>query len=125
MAGHRTETVHSGHADDLVRVGYFDQAWLLVRRLPSDPRHRPERQPHARGALEQFAKGSMLKHVAAQLRGTSDEGYERFKRICHAAGIAIVAPLAEALSSEQDGAPQRLRDVLLGFVHRAVNPFNR
>jgi HEAT repeat protein len=58
----------------------------------------------------------MLKHAAAQLRGTSDEGYERFKRICHAAGIAIVAPLAEALSSEQDArARKRLRDILLGF----------
>ena len=58
----------------------------------------------------------MLKHAAVQLRGTSDEGYERFKRICHAAGTAIVAPLAEALSSEQDArARRRLRDILLGF----------
>ena len=104
------------HADDLVRVGYFDQAWELAEAIADRSASRPDRQPHARAALEQFARGSMLKHAAAQLRGTSDEGYERFKRICHAAGTAIVAPLAEALSSEQDArARRRLRDILLGF----------
>ncbi len=104
------------HADDLVRVGHFDQAWLLAEAVADGSAARSERQAHARGALEQFAKGSMLKHAAAQLRGTSDEGYERFKRICHAAGTAIVAPLAEALSAEQDArARRRLRDIMLGF----------
>jgi hypothetical protein len=104
------------HADDLVRVGHFEQAWLLAEAVAERSASRPDRQPHARTALEQFARGSMLKHAAAQLRGTSDEGYERFKRICHAAGTAIIAPLAEALSSEQDArARRRLRDILLGF----------
>ncbi len=104
------------HADDLVRVGHFEQAWLLAEAVAQQSAARPDRQPHARTALEQFARGSMLKHAAAQLRGTSDEAYERFKRICHAAGTAIVAPLAEALSSEQDArARRRLRDILLGF----------
>jgi hypothetical protein len=104
------------HADDLVRVGHFDQAWLLAEAVAERSASRPDRQPHARTALEQFGRGSMLKHAGAQLRGTSDEGYERFKRICHAAGTAIIAPLAEALSSEQDArARRRLRDILLGF----------
>ena len=104
------------HADDLVRVGYFDQAWALAEAVADRAASRLDRLPHARAALEEFARGSMLKHAAAQLRGTSDEGYERFKRICHAAGTAIVAPLAEALSNEQDArARRRLRDILLGF----------
>ncbi len=104
------------HADDLVRVGNFEQAWLLAEAVAERAAARPDRQPHARASLEQFASGSMLKHAAAQLRGTSDEGYERFKRICHTAGTAIVAPLAEALSSEQDArARRRLRDILVGF----------
>jgi len=104
------------HADDLVRVGYFEQAWELAEAIADRSAAHPDREPHARAALEQFARGSMLKHAAAQLRGTSDEGYERFKRICHAAGTAIIAPLAEALSSEQDArARRRLRDILLGF----------
>lgn len=104
------------HADDLVRVGHFEQAWLLAEAVADRVATRPDREPHARTALEQFARGTMLKHAAAQLRGTSDEGYERFKRICHIAGTAIVAPLAEALSSEQDArARRRLRDILLGF----------
>ncbi len=105
-----------GHADDLVRVGHFDQAWLLAEAVADRSASRTDRQPHARAALEQFGRGSMLKHAAPQLRGTSDEGYERFKRICHAAGTGIIAPLAEALSSEQDArARRRLRDILLGF----------
>jgi hypothetical protein len=109
------QTVAS-HADDLVRVGHFEQAWLLAEAVADRSTTRPDRQPHARSALEQFARGSMLKHAAAQLRGTSDEAYERFKRICHTAGTAMVAPLAEALSSEQDArARRRLRDILLGF----------
>ena len=104
------------HADDLVRVGNFEQAWLLAEAVAERAAARPDRQPHARASLEQFASGAMLKHAAAQLRGTSDEGYERFKRICHTAGTAIVAPLAEALSSEQDArARRRLRDILIGF----------
>jgi len=104
------------HADDLVRVGNFEQAWLLAEAVADRSATRPDRQPHARTALEQFARGSMLKHAAAQLRGTSDEAYERFKRICHSAGTAIIAPLAETLSSEQDArARRRLRDILLGF----------
>jgi len=104
------------HADDLVRVGNFEQAWLLAEAVADRSATRPDRQPHARTALGQFARGSMLKHAAAQLRGTSDEAYERFKRICHSAGTAIIAPLAETLSSEQDArARRRLRDILLGF----------
>jgi HEAT repeat protein len=104
------------HADDLVRVGHFEQAWLLAEAIADRAATRPDRQPHARTALEQFTRGSMLKHAAAQLRGSNDESYERFKRICHIAGTAIVAPLAEALSSEQDArARRRLRDILLGF----------
>ena len=64
------------HADDLVRVGNFEQAWLLAEAVAERAAARPDRQPHARASLEQFASGSMLKHAAAQLRGTSDEGYE-------------------------------------------------
>jgi HEAT repeat protein/PBS lyase HEAT-like repeat-containing protein len=106
----------AAHADDLVRVGYFDQAWQLVETVIDQGAATAERQPHARAALERFGRGSMMKHVAAHLRSVPDEGYERFKRICHATGTAAVAPLAEVLSSEQDArARRRLREILLGF----------
>ena len=62
------------HADDLVRVGYFDQAWQLAEAVVDQAAAQPERQPHARAALEQFGRGSMMKHVAAHLRSTDDEG---------------------------------------------------
>lgn len=104
------------HADDLVRVGYFDQAWQLAEAVVDRAGSDPERLTHARIALEQFGRGSMMKHVAAHLRGADDDGYGRFKRICHAMGTAIITPLAEALSSEQDArARRRLRDILIGF----------
>jgi len=104
------------HADDLVRVGYFDPAWQLAEAVVDQAAARPERAVHARSAMEQFGRGSMMKHVAAHLRGANDDGYGRFKRICHAIGTAIIAPLAEALSSEQDArSRRRLRDILIGF----------
>ena len=104
------------HADDLIRVGYFDQAWQLVETIVDQSAGHPERETHARASLEQFGRGTMMKHIAAHLRGANDEGYDRFKRICHAMGTPIIAPLAEALSSEQDArARRRLRDILIGF----------
>jgi hypothetical protein len=104
------------HADDLVRVGYFDPAWQLAEAVVDRAAGRPDREPHARSTLEQFGRGSIMKHVAVHLRNVNDEGYDRFKRICHAMGTAIIAPLAEALSSEQDArSRRRLRDILIGF----------
>jgi hypothetical protein len=104
------------HADDLVRVGYFDPAWQLAEAVVDRAAERPDREPHARAALERFGRGSIMKHVAVHLRGSNDEGYDRFKRICHAMGTTIIAPLAEALSTEQDArSRRRLRDILIGF----------
>ena len=104
------------HADDLVRVGYFDPAWQLAEAVVDRAAERPDREPHARAALERFGRGSIMKHVAVHLRGANDEGYDRFKRICHAMGTTIIGPLAEALSTEQDArSRRRLRDILIGF----------
>jgi hypothetical protein len=104
------------HADDLVRVGYFDQAWQLAEMLARQADKLPGRRPHADAALERFGKGAMMKHVAPHLREAGDESYERFTRLCHAIGPAVVAPLAEALSTEQDArSRRRLRDILLAF----------
>ena len=109
------------HADDLVRVGHFDQAWLLIDTLIEQGNPSPFRRPHAAAALERFARGSMMKHVAPHLRSTDDERFERFKKICHEIGPSIIVPLAEILSSEQDGrARKRLRDVLVGFGPRGA-----
>ena len=104
------------HADDLVRVGYFDPAWQLAEAVVDRAAERPDREPHARSALERFGRGSIMKHVAVHLRGANDEEYDRFKRICHAMGTTIIAPLAEVLSTEQDArSRRRLRDILIGF----------
>jgi hypothetical protein len=104
------------HAEDLIRAGQFETACRLgeavVRASSSDS----ARIPHARPALDRFARGAMMKHVAAHLRAVDEETYERFKALCHAIGPPMVAPLAEALSAEQDArSRRRLRDVLIGF----------
>ena len=104
------------HADDLVRVGYFDQAWELVEAVIVQSGNEPARAQHARVALERFGRGSMMKHVATHLRSSNDASYERFQRLCHAIGPSAVAPLAEVLSAEQDArSRRRLRDILIGF----------
>jgi hypothetical protein len=104
------------HADDLVRVGHFDQAWRLIETVIEQGNPSPFRRPHAITALEQFAKGSLIKHVAPYLRSADDERYERFRHICHSIGPSIVVPLAEVLATEQHaGARKYLRDLLVGF----------
>lgn len=109
----------AGHADDLVRVGYFEQAWELAEGIIDQAAAVPARQPHADSALERFGRGAMMRHVAAHLRSVPDEGYERFKRVCHAIGTAVVTPLAEVLSTEEDArSRRRLREILLGFGAR-------
>ena len=107
------------HAEDLVRVGYFEDAWLLVEAAIDEGARVPVRQPHATSALERFGRGAMMKHVATDLRSGSDRSYERFKRLCHAIGPPVIPPLAEALAVEQDArSRRRLRDILVGFGPR-------
>ncbi len=109
------ETVVS-HAEDLVRVGYFETAWTLAEAVAAQSAQDEARRTHAAAALERFGRGPMMKHVAKHLRGADDDGANRFGRVCHAIGPAIIAPLAEVLSAEQDArSRRRLRDILVGF----------
>ncbi len=112
------ETV-AAHAEDLVRVGYFDQAWELADAIVTQGEREPARRPHASSALDRFGRGTMMKHVSAHLRASDDASYERFKALCHAIGPAVIPALAGVLSSEQDArSRRRLRDILLGFGAR-------
>ena len=109
------ETV-AAHAEDLVRVGYFEQAWELADAIVAQGEREATRRPHAARALERFGRGTIMKHVSTHLRGTDDASYERFKRLCHAIGPSVIPALAEVLSSEQDArSRRRLREILLGF----------
>jgi hypothetical protein len=104
------------HADDLVRVGYFDQAWALVDAIVVEAEKDPNRRAHAAAALERFGRGSIMKHVSSHLRRADDASYERFKALYHAIGPSVIPQLAEVLSSEQDArSRRRLRDILVGF----------
>jgi hypothetical protein len=106
----------AAHADDLVKVGYFDQAWTLADRVIDESERVPGRAAFLHEVLERFGRGPMLKHVAAYLRNADDAAFERFQRLCHAIGTPVIAPLAETLATEQDArARRRLRDVLVGF----------
>ena len=104
------------HAEDLVRVGYFDQAWQLAEAVVREAERNVARRPHADAALQRFGRSSMMKHVAGHLRNVDDAGYERFKALCHGIGTPVITPLAEVLSAEQDArSRRRLRDILLAF----------
>jgi hypothetical protein len=109
------------HADDLVRVGYFDEAWTLVELVIEQSHQSPGRQPHASAALQRFGLGSLMKHVPAHLRTADEPAYERFKRLCHAIGASVIVPLAEGLAGEQDArCRRRVRDILIGFGPRGA-----
>jgi HEAT repeat protein len=104
------------HAEDLVRVGYVDQALRLAEAVSAEGHRVPERGAAARSVLERLGRGPMLRHVARQLRTADEEAYARFKQLSHSIGPAVVAPLAEALSAEQDArSRRRLRDILVEF----------
>jgi HEAT repeat protein len=108
-----------GHADDLVRVGYVDQALALAERVATEGARSPEHERHASAALGRFGTGAMMKHIAAHLRSAGDDAIARFTSLCHAIGTPVIVPLAEVLAAEQDArARKRLRDILLGFGAR-------
>jgi hypothetical protein len=106
----------TAHAEDLVRVGYFDQALHLAESVATEGRRIAAREQAARTVLERLGRGMMVRHAGTQLRTADDQIYEQFKRLAHTIGPAVIAPLAEALSAEQDArARRRLRDILVGF----------
>jgi HEAT repeat protein len=105
-----------GYAEDLVRVGYFDQAVRLGSLVVVEGERIPARTPGVQSALERFGRGTTIRQAAKQLRTADDETYERFKKLSHAVGPSVIAPLAEALSTEQDArSRRRLRDILVEF----------
>jgi hypothetical protein len=104
------------HADELVRVGHFEQAVRLGGAVLAEAERVPGRLDGAKAALERFGRGSTIRQAAKQLRTADDETYERFKKLSHAVGPSVIAPLAEALSAEQDArSRRRLRDILVEF----------
>jgi HEAT repeat protein len=104
------------HAEDLVRVGYFAQALQLADAVATEGRRLPAREGVAQTVLERLGRGAMLRHAARQLRTADDPTYDRLKRLAHRIGPAVIPPLAEALSAEQDArSRRRLRDILVEF----------
>lgn len=110
-----TETVVA-HADDLIRVGYFDQALQLITTLMEEGARVPERAAHATAAIERFGRGSLMKHLPTFLRTAEADAFEKLKGLCHTIGSPVIVPLAEGLAAEQDArSRRRLRDILIGF----------
>jgi len=105
---------------DLLLVGDFAAAGQLVSALTAEaaatsPRHR-ERQPDAAEALTRLATGPMMAHIAGHLQTIDAQAFEQVKSLCLALGEVVIAPLAEALSTEErDEARRRLTDLLLAF----------
>ena len=70
------------HAEDLVRVGYFDQA-LTARGSGGDRGRAASRaqRRRARAVLDRLGRGAMMRHAANQLRHGRRRLYERLKRL--------------------------------------------
>jgi HEAT repeat protein len=104
------------HAEDLVRVGYFDQALRLAESVAIEGARIPDRQEAASTVLSRLGRGTMIRQAAKQLRTADEATYDRFKKLAHAIGPAVIPTLAEALSAEQDArSRRRLRDILVEF----------
>jgi HEAT repeat protein len=104
------------HAEDLVRVGYIEQALQLAELVSTEGERIESRRAPARAVLERLGRGAMMRHAAKQLRTADETSYGRLKRLAHGIGPAVIAPLAEALSAEQDArSRRRLRDILVEF----------
>ena len=104
------------HAEDLVRVGYFDQALTLADTVAAEGQRIPAREAAARTVLERLGRGATIRHAAKLLRTADDPTYERLKGLAHRIGPAVIPTLAEALSAEQDArSRRRLRDILVEF----------
>jgi hypothetical protein len=105
-----------GHAEDLVRVGYFDQALTLADAVATEGQRVPARSAEARTVLERLGRGTLIRHAARLLRTADDPTYDRLKRLAHRIGPAVIPTLAEALAGEQDArSRRRLRDILIEF----------
>jgi hypothetical protein len=116
----------TAHAEDLVRVGYFDHAWQLAETVLQEGDRQAGRKPYAATALERFGRGGAMKHVPAYLRSAPDPSYARFKTLAQAIGPAVIPPLAELLSAEKDGRTRRrLREILVGFGPRGREAVQR
>jgi hypothetical protein len=106
----------ASHAEDLVRVEQFEHAWSLADAVVRYADGHPQRQAHLPKVLEGFASAPIMKRLAQQLRHAGEDTVGRFERLCHAIGTPVIAPLAEALSTEHDArSRRRLRDLLVGF----------
>ena len=105
------------HADDLIRVGYFEQALVLAECVSEEGVRMAARGPAAKAVLERLGRaGGIVRQAGRQLRTADDETYQRFKRLAHAIGPAAIPTLAEALSTETDArGRRRLRDILVEF----------
>ena len=73
---------HGRHARGRSRARRPLRSGVDAHRDASSRRDTPVRsgRPHAAAALDRFARGSLMKHVASHLRSADEEGYERFKR---------------------------------------------
>ena len=108
----------AAHADDLVRVGHFDQAWPLVDAVIARAQRSRPGGRHAAAALERFGRGAIMKHVRRRTcAAPTSVDYERFK-----GALPRDRPARSSRRSPRccppnrtPRAPARLRDVLVGF----------
>ena len=100
------------------RLGALDAAASLVSAIVREqqPDGRPQLATAASQIAETLSSGSLIRHLAVQLRTADEHGVALVAQMCHALGAAAVRPLAEALAHEDNSrAIRALRDILLGF----------
>jgi len=105
-----------GHVEDLLLVGDFEGAMLLISAFAHEVTTDTPKKEAADAALRTLVSGPMMHHLKSHLRTVDNEAFEHVKALCIAVGPAVITPLAEALASEKvTSTRQRLTQLLLGF----------
>lgn len=109
------------HVEDLVLLGDFESALLLVRALAAEAGGggRAVRRPIAVAAIERLVAGPLMTSLVGHLRTVDDAGFAQARDLCHALGAVTIRRIAEALvAEERSRAFRRLTDILVSFGSR-------
>ena len=93
----------AGQAEDLVRAGDVPAAAVLADVVVAESRRHPGRRPYGAAVLERLARGPVLAHYCAALKGPDAAGRERLRALCAASGPGAMRPLVELLAADPGG----------------------
>jgi hypothetical protein len=113
-----TARTASAELDRRLQTGALRDAQQLADAIVAEagPDGRAALRPVADAAVESLLSGPFVRHLVARFRTADDADVETQARLCRTFGSRIIAPLAQALATEEHPrAIRHVRDLLVGF----------